>query len=560
MARFLSFLTLVLLLTACSGEAGNTERSAPPTNSAPAAAAPPSLPNVSLSYDAAAPDAHLRPDYHFTPPAGWMNDPNGMVYYEGEYHLFYQHYPDSTVWGPMHWGHAVSTDLVRWENLPIALFPDDLGYIFSGSAVVDHGNTSGFGTGETPPLVAIFTYHDMVGEKAGRDDFQSQGIAYSNDRGRTWTKYPGNPVIPNRGVRDFRDPKVVRDEENNQWVMVLAAQNRVQFFGSTDLKKWEFLSEFGAESRNHSGVWECPELLPLPNKASGENDWVLLVSINPGGANGGSGTFYFPGFWDGKDFNVSPETGFKSLTDTIDWVDYGRDNYAGVTFDNAPDGRRVFMGWMSNWDYAQVVPTTSWRSAMTIPRELSLVNTDFGQRLHQQPVAELQKMRGENISLEMPRLPDGVTTVDLSQLNTNGAFEIDFTVDLVDSDAEELYVTLSTAKGDQFYRFGYSRKPGVDNAFFTDRRQSGPADFSKKFAPEGLTIAPRWTNEHTLRFHVYADRTSAEIFCDAGDPVLTDIFFPEEPFSMLSFEVSGSAGEGMPEGWSLVEGEIWGLK
>lgn len=551
MLRYLTVLMFPFLLFACGSSEDIGKDTAPLTSSAPAPAP--------LAYDVTSSDAHLRPNYHFAPPSGWMNDPNGMVYYEGEYHLFYQYYPDDNVWGPMHWGHAVSTDLISWENLPIALYPDSLGYIFSGSAVVDHGNTSGFGTAEEPALVAMYTYHDMAGEKAKRDDFQSQAIAYSNDRGRTWTKYSGNPVIPNRGVRDFRDPKVVRDEENNQWVMVLAAQDRVQFFGSKNLKDWEYLSDFGAESRNHSGVWECPELLPLMNPVSGENDWVLMVSINPGGANGGSGTFYFPGFWDGRELNVLPETAYSPL-DTTKWVDYGRDNYAGVTFNNAPNDRRIFMGWMSNWDYAQVVPTTSWRSAMTIPREFSFANTDFGLRLHQQPVPELKKLRGKRIPLEMPRLLDGVTTVDLSQLNSNGAYELDLTVDLVDSDAEELYVTLSTAAGDVFYRFGYSRKAGVENAFFTDRRSAGPTGFSEKFAPEELTIAPRWTNEHTLRFHVYFDRTSAEIFCDQGDPVLTDIFFPEEPFTMLSFEVAGSAGEGMPEGWNLVEGNIWALR
>ena len=488
-----------------------------------------------------------------------MNDPNGMVYYEGEYHLFYQHYPEGNRWGPMHWGHAVSRDLVKWENLPIALYPDSLGYIFSGSAVVDYGNTSGFGELEDPPLVAMYTYHDMAGEKAGRDDFQSQGIAYSTDKGRTWVKYSGNPVIPNLGVRDFRDPKVVRDAANDQWVMVLAAQDRVQFFTSKNLKQWELTSEFGENARNHSGVWECPELMPLRVAETGERAWVLVVSINPGGANGGSGTFYFPGNWDGKTFTPLREPSF-SPTDTVNWVDYGRDNYAGVTFDNARNGRRIFMGWMSNWDYAQVVPTTTWRSAMTLPRELSLHQTDFGTRLHQNPVPELQKLRGESIKLEMPRLLDGTTSVDLSQLKANGAFELDLTIDLVDSDAEALYVTLENAAGDQFYRFGYSRKEGVKNAFFTDRRSAGPTDFNEKFAPEGLTVAPRWSNDGQLRIHAYFDRTSAEVFCDQGDPVLTDIFFPEEPFTMLTFETYGSMGEGMLEGWSLVEGSIHQLK
>ena len=559
MYRLLLILSLVLTLTGCTdAPAEEADPAASSVGTAPAPA-PEKTTSVPERAGSDAPDAALRPHYHFTPPAGWMNDPNGMVYHAGEYHLFYQHYPDGNVWGPMHWGHAVSTDLVNWTDLPIALYPDSLGYIFSGSAVVDEGNTSGFGTAEAPALVAMYTYHDAAGEKAGRDDFQSQGIAYSTDRGRTWTKYAGNPVIPNRGVRDFRDPKVVRDEANNQWVMVLAAQDRVQFFGSPDLKNWTYLSEWGQGAPNHAGVWECPELVAFPDPNTGQDNWLLLVSINPGGANGGSGTMYFPGNWDGRRFTPLREPS-ASPTDTVNWVDYGRDNYAGVTFGSVSAGRRIFLGWMSNWDYAQQVPTTTWRSAMTIPRDLSLEQTDFGTRLRQLPVPELQKLRGERIPLEMPRLLDGVTTIDLSQLGTAGAYELDLTVDLVDSDAEELYVTLSTADGSAFYRFGYSRKSGVDNAFFTDRRRAGQTDFSEKFAPEGLTMAPRWSNDGQLRIHAFFDRTSAEVFCDQGEPVMTDIFFPEQPFTMLAFEVYGSAGEGMAEGWSLTEGNVWGIR
>ena len=561
MLRLLPVLLLTVLLTACNGES-NDGGTAPKTSTAPAAAAPSEPaegPTKPVAYNADAPDNYLRPNYHFTPPAGWMNDPNGMVYHEGEWHLFYQHFPDDNVWGPMHWGHAVSTDLLAWEHLPIALYPDERGYIFSGSAVVDKGNTSGFGEDGKDPLVAIFTYHDIGAEKAGAADYESQGIAYSNDRGRTWTKYAGNPVIPNRGVKDFRDPKVFWDEQHEQWTMVLAAKDRVQFFASSDLKSWVYLSDFGQNEPNHTGVWECPELLRHRNVLTGEMIYLLTVSINPGGANGGSGTMYWAGDWDGKTFTPATDDATTAVADTVNWVDYGRDNYAGVTFSGAPGNRNVYMGWMSNWDYAQVVPTTSWRSAMTIPRDLHVTKTSFGTRLRQLPVPELKKLRGEKIELEMPRLPDGVTTVDLSQLETNGAYELELAVDLVGSDAEELYVTLSTQKGDRFYRFGYRRTPGEENVFFTDRRRSGPTDFSEKFAPENLTVAPRWSNEGILSLRIFFDRTSAEVFCDQGEPVLTDIFFPEEPFTMLSFEVSGSVGEGMPEGWRLAGATIWGL-
>ena len=556
MQKLLPIFFILALLASCGEDQSGAENTAIQSNTAPASVPEKALP---VPYDANAPDNHLRPNYHFTPPAGWMNDPNGMIYHEGEYHLFYQYYPDENKWGPMHWGHAISQDLVSWEHLPIALYPDELGYIFSGSAVLDRQNSSGLGTADNPPMVAIFTYHDMAAEKAGREDFQSQGIAYSTDKGRTWTKYGGNPVIPNQGVRDFRDPKVIWDAAHNQWVMVLAAQDRVQFFGSANLTDWTFLSEFGERARNHSGVWECPELFPLTVMETQEESWVLTVSINPGGANGGSGTFYFPGDWDGVNFNPKREA-MVSPTDTVNWVDYGRDNYAGVTFSAAPDGRRIFMGWMSNWDYAQEVPTQSWRSAMTVPRDLSLHDTDFGTRLWQQPAKELEKLRGKRLPLEFPRIGDGITNIDLRELESDGAYEIDLLIDIIDSDAEEFSLTLSNQRGDQFYRIGYSRASGVTNALFTDRRQSGNTGFNKKFAPEGLTIAPRWTNAGTLRIHAFIDRTSAETFFDDGDPVMTDIFFPEELFTLLTLEVSGSSGEGMPEGWSLLKGEIWGLE
>jgi fructan beta-fructosidase len=225
-----------------------------------------------------------RPQFHFSPKEKWMNDPNGMVYYAGEYHLFYQYYPDSTVWGPMHWGHAISQDLLHWEHLPIALYPDSLGWIFSGSAVVDYQNTSGLGSKENPPLVAIYTYHYDQLEKQKRNDFQYQALAYSIDKGRTWQKYAQNPVLKNPGIRDFRDPKVFWHNETRKWVMILAAQDRVKLYNSPNLKDWAFLSDFGQASGAHGGVWECPDLFTLPHPTEkGKHKWLMLVSINPGG-------------------------------------------------------------------------------------------------------------------------------------------------------------------------------------------------------------------------------------------------------------------------------------
>jgi fructan beta-fructosidase len=269
-----------------------------------------------------------RPQFHFTPDSMWMNDPNGMVFYKGEYHLFYQHHPHSNVWGPMHWGHAISQDLVHWKHLPIALWPDSLGTIFSGSAVIDWNNSSGLGDGQEPPMVAIFTHHNHELEKAGSDIFQYQSIAYSLDRGRSWTKYPGNPVLENPGIRDFRDPKVSWYEKDQKWLMVFAAQDRIMFYSSPNLIQWNKESEFSVEIAPGEGVWECPDFFPLT--VGGEEKWVLLVSIGDGGPNGGSGTKYYVGDFDGKQFLCDhPDNAPR-------WLDFGKDNYAGVSWSDIP--------------------------------------------------------------------------------------------------------------------------------------------------------------------------------------------------------------------------------
>ncbi len=460
-----------------------------------------------------------RPRFHFTPPTGWMNDPNGMVYHNGEYHLFYQHNPDSTVWGPMHWGHAVSRDLVQWQHLPIALYPDSLGTIFSGSAVVDANNTSGLGTPGNPPLVAIFTYHLEKMEKAGRNDFQTQGLAYSTDNGRTWKKYAGNPVLRNPGIRDFRDPKVSWHEPSKQWVMILAVKDHVEFYGSKDLKSWNKLSEFGKTYGAHGGVWECPDLFPLP--FDGGQKWVMLVSINPGGPNGGSATQYFTGSFDGKTFRPdAPAT-------TTRWLDYGKDNYAGVTWANVPasDGRRLFMGWMSNWQYANVVPTASWRSAMTAPRELTLQHTPGGVRLFSRPVKEMASLRGESVTLKSRSVTgEADLTPEISFPATPA--EIVLTFDSVQA-ARDFGVVLSNDQGQQV-RIGY--EPAAKR-FYVDRTGSGKTDFSKDFAGKHTALAPVTTGPVTL--HLLVDVASVELFADDGAVAMTEIFFPDAPLSQL---------------------------
>ena len=482
-----------------------------------------------------------RPQFHFTPPAKWMNDPNGMVFFEGEYHLFYQHYPDSTVWGPMHWGHAVSTDLVHWQHLPIALFPDSLGLIFSGSAVIDWKNTSGFGVNGKPPMVAMFTYHDMAAEKRGTQTFQTQGLAYSNDRGRTWTKYAGNPVIPNTGIRDFRDTKVIWHEASQRWIMVLAAGDRIRLYASYDLTQWESASEFGVNVGAHGGVWECPDLFPIRIEGTNETRWVLLVSINPGGPNGGSATQYFVGNFDGTTFSLDPQfatglgTAGKEPARGI-WVDHGRDDYAGVTWSDIPstDGRRLFIGWMSNWDYATVVPTDAWRSAMTVPRSLTLRRTPAGLRLFSTPVSELRLLRGETRTLTAQRI-SGTVPLRLPSGGTAAQSEIDLEFLVSPNDTTDVAVELSNAAGET-YRIGFDQASG---RYYSDRTAL-PRSFSAKFAT-AVHWAPRIVTDSVVRMHLFFDRASAELFGDGGATALTDIMFPTEDFSTIRLVVKGDA-------------------
>jgi len=447
----------------------------------------------------------FRSQYHFTPATGWMNDPNGMVYYEGEYHLFYQHYPDSTVWGPMHWGHAVSKDMIHWEYLPIALYPDSLGFIFSGSAVIDWKNTSGLGTAQTPPMVAIFTYHNPEGERAGRNDFQTQGIAYSVDKGRTWTKYEHNPVLPNPGIRDFRDPKVSWNEVSNQWVMTLAVKDHIEFYGSPDLKQWNKLSEFGNALGAHGGVWECPDLFPLKDD-QGKTKWVLFVSINPGGPQGGSATQYFVGDFDGKKFQPQDTT--------TRWIDYGADNYAGVTWSDIPanDGRRLFMGWMSNWQYANVVPTLAWRSATTLPREVALLKKENEYELKFKPVIELEKIQGESKSVSGNSKLDHPLSLITFDLNEN---EKTFFVTLANEGDEN--ITLSLNQGILSF----------------DRRNSGITNFSDVFPAVHKMDLSRI---NLRKVSLYIDLSSVEIFINDGERVMTEIIFPTKPYDIVKLE------------------------
>lgn len=464
----------------------------------------------------------FRPQLHFTPEAKWMNDPNGLVFHNGEYHLFYQHYPDTTVWGPMHWGHAVSSDLVHWEHLPIALYPDSLGYIFSGSAVVDKDNTSGFGTAENPPLVAIYTYHDAEKEKTGSIEFQTQGIAYSVDNGRSWTKYEKNPVLKNPGIRDFRDPKVSWHEPTKKWVMILAVLDHVELYASTDLKSWTKLSEFGKDYGAHGGVWECPDLFPLAIEGEGKQKWVMLVSINPGGPNVGSATQYFIGDFDGKTF--TPDTDKSDIR----WIDWGQDNYAGVTYSNAPDDRRIFIGWMNNWAYAQTIPTEKWRGAASLPRELTLVKKDRKIFVSSTLVPELFDSSVEKVQFSDLRISDSLN------LTADVKFPTGTTIIQGVVEAKSFTIQFSNREN-QKLSTGYDSK---NNQFFVDRSRSGVNNFSQDF--KGLVSAGRYSKEDSVKFTIVMDVASIEVYFDGGVTVMTNLFFAVMP--MTEFKILASEG------------------
>jgi fructan beta-fructosidase len=487
--RTTKYLPLLFLLLACKGTTIDKK-----------------LPEIAL-------EKH-RPQLHFTPEAHWMNDPNGMVFYNNEYHLFYQYYPGSTVWGPMHWGHATSTDLIHWKHLPIALYPDSLGYIFSGSAVVDKDNTSGLGSSVNPPLVAIYTSHDSAGEAKGSLSFQNQSIAWSNDSGKTWKKYSGNPVLKNPGIKDFRDPKVSWYEAGKKWIMTLAVQDHIAFYSSKDLKNWSPESEFGKAVGEHGGVWECPDLFTLDT--DGKKVWVLLVSINPGGPNGGSATQYFTGDFDGKTF-----TPFDSVTR---WIDYGPDNYAGVTWCNTGD-RKIFLGWMSNWDYARQVPTEKWRSAMTLPRDLTLKKTGHGYLISSIPVPELKTLEIEPAK----EVPDGFESFDTMEgIDTRKPFRTSF----IAKEAEDFSFELSNENGEKVI-IGFDKK---SNEYYIDRRISGNMDFSKLFP--GKHTAPRLSDDSKQSITIIVDASSVELFADNGITVMTSLFFPSDLYNKSTFHLS----------------------
>jgi len=479
-----------------------------------------------------------RPQFHFTPESKWMNDPNGLYYHKGKYHLFYQYFPDSIVWGPMHWGHAESNDLLHWKHLPIALFPDSLGYIFSGGAIVDKNNTSKLGTNDNPPIIATFTHHDIAGEKAKTNDFQKQSIAYSLDGGYEWIKYAGNPVIPNtQKIKDFRDPKVVWHEPSQKWILVLAAYDRVKFYASANLIDWEFLSDFGVEGDKR--LWECPDLFPMKVEGTNEYKWVLIVSIQKNAPNDGTATSYFVGHFDG--------TVFKSEVENQEWLDWGTDNYAFVTWNNVPkdDGRILGIGWMSNWQYAQIVPTENWRSAMTLPRELTLVKSKSKYSLHGLPIREFQTLRGASTALNQLEI--------IGEKVLEGSFsasqvELDITVNLKKTTANSFGIKLQNELGENIL-IKFDKREGK---MFVDRTNSRKHKFSEDFF-KNIHSAPIAFEKEKMNIRLIIDAASVEIFINNGELSFTSIFFPSKEFSTISLFANNGT-------FNIINAEIHPLK
>lgn len=465
---------------------------------------------LSGSFDMANKES-FRPVYHHTPAYGWMNDPNGMFYKDGVYHLYFQYNPYGSVWGNMHWGHSTSTDLMHWKFEGCAIVPDTWGAIFSGSCVVDHENTAGFGK---EAVVAFYT----SAKSTPWGDIQMQSMAYSLDNGKTFTKYEGNPILTS-SERDFRDPKVFWYAPGKHWVMILAVGQHMEIYSSVNLKEWKKESEFGAMQGAHGGVWECPDLVEIPVEGTREKKWVLICNLNPGGPFGGSAAQYFVGSFDGKKFvNESP-------TQTK-WMDWGKDNYATVTWSNAPDGRCIALGWMSNWQYANNVPTRQYRSANTLARDLTLYREGQELYLKSTPSVEVKKARGKKVSIPSFKVSEKHEMVNLFE-EKQGAYEVEIVIQ--NAGASKIAFCLLNDKGEKVSMYyDLNRKQ-----FVMDRSESGTVDFSKDFP--AVTVAPANVDKE-LTLRLFVDRSSIEAFGEDGKFVMTNLVFPSQPYVKMCFE------------------------
>jgi fructan beta-fructosidase len=466
----------------------------------------------------------LRPKYHYTPQRNFMNDPCGLTYVNGRFLMFHQFNPFGNAWGHIGWKQAVSPNLVDWTHLPVALAEEDGIMVFSGSAVVDTDNTSGFGTAENPPVVAIYTGHRT------EDGMESPCLAYSQDEGLNWHRYEGNPVLP--WEKDFRDPKVFRHEESGQWIMLVskAMEKFVRIYRSEDLRTWHVLSEFGPAGAPAERItnWECPDLFRLPIEGSpGEHRWVLHVGVGDGHPGGGSGGQYLVGNFTGTHFvNDNP-------SDTVLWSDYGKDNYAAVSWSGitGPQGEVHWVGWMSNWRYAQQVPTYPWRNGLTLPRMLSLRPTAEGLRLVQRPIPHLAALRVE------PGFYTSIVLIDNEPVVLQGAAGIALEI--------EAEFEVGTARECGLaVRMGADERTliGIDTMtkqVFVDRTHSGRV-CSEHFP--GRHSAPMGEIDQRIRMHIFVDTASVEVFANEGLTVLTELIFPNpDSTSIAAYSQGGEA-------------------
>jgi fructan beta-fructosidase len=470
-------------------------------------------------------DQPWRPQYHFTPSHNFMNDPNGMVFYKGEYHLFYQYNPEGQVWGHMSWGHAVSSDMVHWKHLALAIPEDPNFMIYSGSAVVDSNNSSGLCQSPEPAdhscLIAIYA--------AAYKDRQKMHIAYSNDRGRTWKNYAGNPVI-DVDAEDFRDPKVFWYAPQKKWVLVavLADKRKALFFDSVDLKKWNKLSEFGPAG-DDAGQWECPDLLDLPIEGTKETRWVLVINRNPGAPAGGTGVRYLIGNFDGTQFIEGESTGKKL------WADYGKDFYATNSFNDLPpsDPRKIWMGWTSNWLYAKDEPTALWRGAQSIPRVLTLRSVGAQLLMVQAPVKELQSLRGTPFHLK--NVTATFATAKLARKHIKGeTYEIE--AELEPGNATEMGLRLRKSDG---VGTVVGIVPATDS-LYVDRTESGNVSFSKDFPGRYSTFLH---DTKRVKLHIFVDRSGVEVFANDGEKVMTDRIYPPLGSTGIELYSTGHGGK-----------------
>jgi fructan beta-fructosidase len=467
-----------------------------------------------------------RPQVHYSPPEFWMNDPNGLIRSGGNYQLFYQFHPGSTVWGPMHWGHATSPDLLHWETLPVALVPDDHGAIFSGSAVIDRKNSAGLGPRGSHPLVAVFTYHDHAVEAANGIAVESQGLAFSLDGGLHFQKLP-DAVLPNPGVRDFRDPQVQWFAPTRRWILTLVATDHVEFYSSHNLRKWRLESRFGATRGAHGGVWECPNLFRMTVEGTKEQRDVLMVSTNPGAPAGGGGTQYFIGHFDGHRFA-------EETTDAPPrWIDEGADYYAAVTWNRDADpvsASPILLGWMSDWRYATRVPTTPWRSAMAIPRDLTLIPSDQGFRLRTLPIKGLSTLARS--SRREVGLAADETKIKLARADSPPALDVALTLRTIDD--QPMTVRLSNHSGEEIsLRIDPARR-----TVKIDRSASGIVDFDPTFGKTMRGMIP--AGDNPLKMRLLIDQSSVEAFFADGSLAMTALAFPRSIFDQLA--VSGPPG------------------